>query len=106
MGTKLNKPAVVVLERIFPPAGVRPYVFARELEKSLESAVIVGYILSKATWVMALFYRTRFASEGVFRPYSRREDVTAKVMDGAAHKYLSKPTSVLASMCQSHSTSI
>ena len=56
VGTKLNKPAVVVLERIFPPAGVRPYVFARELEKSLESvgAWSVEYDAANGKWAFTV----------------------------------------------------
>jgi len=54
--SKLNKPAVIVLERVLPPAGVRAERFGGELKKALTKAgaMPIAYQVPTGQWTFAV----------------------------------------------------
>lgn len=54
--SKLNKPAVIVLERVLPPTGVRAERFGGELKKALTKAgaMPIAYQTSTGQWTFAV----------------------------------------------------
>ena len=61
-GTKLNRPAVVTLQNIFPPTGVDPTKFARKVEKQTAKmdAKFIDYDRSSGVWTFRVEHFSRY----------------------------------------------
>eukprot|EP00980_Cylindrotheca_fusiformis_P027840 scaffold22560_cov135-Cylindrotheca_fusiformis.AAC.51 len=63
VGTKLNRPAIITLENIFPPEGTSSEKFSRKVEKSTarNHAQLIDYDASAGEWKFRVLHFSRYA---------------------------------------------
>jgi nuclear pore complex protein Nup98-Nup96 len=63
VGTKLNRPAIITLERMFPPANASSEKFARKVAKSTKKnhAELIKYDASTGEWKFRVLHFSRYA---------------------------------------------